>query len=246
MTFTGMGLLKNSNKFKYIIIYKFLIRIFTILNKNKFIKFNFQDPNQKIFKKNFNFKSTALIESEFFKRKLFNKKIKNIIIISRLIYSKGIYKLLKYSKYNPNINFHIIGKYDSAHPDSINKTDWNLIRSKKNIFYLGFKKNIKSYLSNSDALLFLSDYGEGIPRVILEASALTIPILSEKKCSIPINMKKYIFMIKDFRIENHFIPNYFYTNKKKIYSFYDYVFKNFLEENVYKANSKIYRDLINN
>jgi len=178
MTFTGFGILNTSKKIRDKLLFIIIKNIVRILNLSNKINFNFQYVEKK-FTKNINFKSTCLEKSEFTKSINYNKNIQSVIVISRLLKSKGLLKLLKYSEYNPKINFHILGKFDLSHPDSLSKVELDLLKSKKNISYFGYKKLIKKYINNSDALLFLSEYGEGIPRIILETGALKKPIITD-------------------------------------------------------------------
>jgi len=244
MTFTGLGLLNSSRRMIDKLIFFFIKFIIKLLNLSNNLYFNFQYTLKK-FTKNIEFKSTSLEEKEFKKKTNYNQDIKNIIVISRILKSKGLMKLLNYSYHNPKIKFTILGKFDLSHPDSLSNKQLNQLKSRKNIKYFGYKKNIKNYISNSDALLFLSNYGEGIPRILLEAGALTIPIITEENCNFPINFKKFIFFVKEYNL-SIFNNNFFNDKKNKINQFYMYIYKNFSEDNVYKFNNKIYKKLLNN
>ena len=244
MTFTGLGLLNSSTRIKDKLIFIFVSNFFKLINLSNNLYFNFQYVT-KPFTKNIEFKSTCLEKREFEKKPNYNQNIKNIIIISRLLKSKGLMKLLDYSKYNPKIKFTILGKFDLSHPDSLSYMQLNQLMLRKNINYLGYKKNIKNYIRNVDALLFLSNYGEGIPRILLEAGALNIPIITEENCNYPIKFKKFIFFVKKYNL-TIFNNNFFNNKKNKINQFYMYIYKNFSEDNVYNFNHKIYKKLLNN
>ena len=110
-----------------------------------------------------------------------NKKNKEaiILIISRMLKQKGILEFIKVAKMirgqGSNARFLIIGEEYIGHPDAI------LIETLKNqdgVEFLGKIKDVKKYLAEADLFLFPSYYREGVPRVILEASAMGLPTVA--------------------------------------------------------------------
>ena len=112
------------------------------------------------------------------------KKSDNItfILVSRLLWSKGVFEFYKAAsfikkKYS-NVTFKILGSLQEKGDEAV---DYNVIKKwedERIIQYLGFSKNVKKYLLESDCLILPTFYNEGTPKVILEASALKIPIIT--------------------------------------------------------------------
>ena len=105
------------------------------------------------------------------------KKSDNItfILVSRLLWSKGVfefYKAASFIKKYSNVTFKILGPLQEKGDEAV---DYNVIKKwedERIIQYLGFSKNVKKYLLESDCLILPTFYNEGTPKVILEASAL--------------------------------------------------------------------------
>ena len=55
--------------------------------------------------------------------------------------------------------------------------DINFIKKQNHINYLGYKNNIYDYLVNSDCII-LPSYREGVPRTLIEAASIGLPIIS--------------------------------------------------------------------
>jgi glycosyltransferase involved in cell wall biosynthesis len=103
-----------------------------------------------------------------------------ITMITRLIRSKGVKefsnaaKLIK-KKY-PNVVFVLVGPRDRDSRDSL--VDEELTFIKDHIFWAGVRSDIVSILAASDVLVLPSFYREGIPRVLLEAASMRLPIIT--------------------------------------------------------------------
>ena len=77
----------------------------------------------------------------------------------------------------PKAEFHIIGNIDNS-PSSISPNRLSELNERKIITYHGFKKNVENYLTNSDVFVLPTYYREGIPRSILEALSIGMPIIT--------------------------------------------------------------------
>ena len=104
----------------------------------------------------------------------------NIILISRILKSKGILdycELAKCMKKDyPNINFTLVGGIQPPSKDSIG------IRKIEEyvgyVDYVGKVEDIKSILKASDIMIFPSSYPEGVPRVLLEGASMGLPLIA--------------------------------------------------------------------
>jgi len=189
---TGLGPFFNKKEVKYRFI-KIVQKIaFSSLRYKKNFLFIFQNPDDlKLFiSQNFVKKSYAMmikgnginIHDYYFLERKFEKNL-TFLFASKLIKSKGIIEFLDASKIilkkYPTTKFLIAGKYDDLNPDSISYKEYRNIISDISISYLGNLSQIelKEYFYKSSVFVMPS-YGEGLPRVVLEAAATGMPIIT--------------------------------------------------------------------
>ena len=189
---TGLGPFFNKKEVKYRFI-KIVQKIaFSSLRYKKNFLFIFQNPDDlKLFiTQNFVKKSYAVmikgnginIHDYYFLERKFKKNL-TFLFASKLIKSKGIIEFLDASKIilkkYPTTKFLIAGKYDDLNPDSISYKEYKNIISDISISYLGNLSQIelKEYFYKSSVFVMPS-YGEGLPRVVLEAAATGMPIIT--------------------------------------------------------------------
>jgi glycosyltransferase involved in cell wall biosynthesis len=104
------------------------------------------------------------------------------LMSTRLLRSKGIAvyadaaRILK--KKNYDVRFELIGFFEKKHPDSIPEEDLARWQREGLIIYHGFAKDVRPYLQKSDCLVFPSFYNEGVPRCLLEAASMDLPIIT--------------------------------------------------------------------
>jgi glycosyltransferase involved in cell wall biosynthesis len=104
------------------------------------------------------------------------------LMSTRLLRSKGIAvyadaaRILK--KKNYDVRFELIGFFEKKHPDSIPEEDLAKWQREGLIIYHGFAKDVRPYLQKSDCLVFPSFYNEGVPRCLLEAASMDLPIIT--------------------------------------------------------------------
>lgn len=115
-----------------------------------------------------------------FQKLNFNKEFFDFIYVGRMITDKGILILLdvinNLSKYK-NIRFKLIGSFDKS-DKNYSKIFKNIVYNKSfNFEFIPFTNDIKKYIIKSDCLI-LPSYREGLPRSLLEASALGTPIIA--------------------------------------------------------------------
>jgi glycosyltransferase involved in cell wall biosynthesis len=104
------------------------------------------------------------------------------IMSTRLLKSKGIMlyadaaRILK--KKNYEVKFELLGFFEDQHPDSISQSDIDRWEKEGLIHYQGFARDVRPYLSRSHCFVFPSFYNEGIPRCLMEASAMELPVIT--------------------------------------------------------------------
>jgi glycosyltransferase involved in cell wall biosynthesis len=72
----------------------------------------------------------------------------------------------------------IIGSPDNDNPRHVSQSFIDKFKNDTNISFLGRKENIEELLSVSDVFIYPSYYREGIPRGILEALSMSLPVIT--------------------------------------------------------------------
>lgn len=116
-----------------------------------------------------------------FRQNNHNSKRKVFVLVARLIREKGVELFIEAAKSLkkefPEAEFHLIGEPDSS-PSSIKVELLEELHKNKTIVYHGFQKNISQFLASSDVFVLPTYYREGIPRSILEALSIGMPIIT--------------------------------------------------------------------
>lgn len=112
-----------------------------------------------------------------------NNSSKKIIFVfvARLIREKGAELFMDAAKNLksefPQAEFHIIGSPDDS-PSSISLHELKDLQDRKIITYHGFQKDVAKILTTADIFVLPSYYREGVPRSILEALSIGMPIIT--------------------------------------------------------------------
>tara|TARA_Y100000589_G_scaffold258999_1_gene248461 strand:- start:3326 stop:4465 length:1140 start_codon:yes stop_codon:yes gene_type:complete len=191
----GMGFVFTSESIKAKLLKKFLLFLFKFtLNKhhgrnrkNRVIFENSDDLNYFIESKIVNIHEAVLIRGagveineELIKSKKENK-IPTISLVARMLKDKGVYefveavKILKKKKIKGR--FLLIGDIDTKNPTSLSQTQLKEWQEKQLIEWLGWVKDVKSILLETD-ILCLPSYREGLPKSLLEGASIGLPLVT--------------------------------------------------------------------
>jgi len=103
-----------------------------------------------------------------------------ITMISRVIRSKGILEFLSAAQNirqdHQNVEFLLVGPSDRDSLDRLSADE--LTKLQQVIIWAGSRKDIATVLAISDMFVLPSAYREGIPRVLLEAASMSLPIVT--------------------------------------------------------------------
>jgi glycosyltransferase involved in cell wall biosynthesis len=104
------------------------------------------------------------------------------LMSSRLLKSKGIgnyvdaVRILKRKNYTAD--FDLIGFYEENHPDSISPAELAKWEEAGLVRYRGFAGDVRPFLTTADCFIFPSYYNEGVPRSLMEAASMELPIIT--------------------------------------------------------------------
>ena len=104
------------------------------------------------------------------------------LMSTRLLKSKGVAiyadaaRILK--KKNYAASFELIGFYEKHHPDSIQADEMARWQKEGLITYRGFAADVRGALAGADCFIFPSFYNEGVPRCLMEAASMQLPVIT--------------------------------------------------------------------
>ena len=134
-----------------------------------------------------------------------NLKI-TFLMIGRVLIDKGVLEYIEAARlinneFN-NVKFWLLGGCDSSSRSSISLETIQSWESEGLVEYLGEVEDVREYISKSDVVV-LPSYREGMPRVLLEALAMEIPIIGSDVpgCRDIVNneINGYLCKVKDSR-----------------------------------------------
>lgn len=199
---TGLGIAFSNNSLKYSVLRLFSQLIFQVklFRANQVIVQNYDDAKD-LWLTDILWKNKVQVikgsgvnissfNSENFKResirKKFNLSANHLIFIcvTRLLWEKGIVEMVdafssdEIQTLYPQIQLWVVGWSDKENPRHIDDDYIKQANTKENIHFLGKSDMIPELLAASDVFLYPSYYREGIPRGILEALSMGLPVIT--------------------------------------------------------------------
>jgi glycosyltransferase involved in cell wall biosynthesis len=105
-----------------------------------------------------------------------------VLMPTRLVREKGIHVFVEAARLlklrGINARFEIAGGETKHNPRAISRKEMQDITSDGSAHWLGRVDNMPSLLAKADIIVYPSYYGEGVPRVLLEAAAAGRPIIT--------------------------------------------------------------------
>jgi glycosyltransferase involved in cell wall biosynthesis len=103
-----------------------------------------------------------------------------VVMISRVLRSKGVLDFAAAAREtrrkDPTINFLLVGPADVESLDALTASEIERLRDA--VTWIGPRTDVKNVLAASDIFVFPSFYREGIPRVLLEAASMGLPLVA--------------------------------------------------------------------
>lgn len=105
-----------------------------------------------------------------------------VLFFSRLLWEKGVREYIEAAailrREKLSIEFWLAGDCDPGNPGSAAETDVQRWREERLVTVLGHVEDVSALLREIDVAVLPSNYGEGIPRGLVEAAAAGLPIVT--------------------------------------------------------------------
>jgi len=122
------------------------------------------------------------VEPGLYKPAKNHRKIPTILFASRLLWSKGIKEYVSSAEIIRNKNipsvFLLAGEPDPENPDSVSILQLDEWNDSGFISYIGQQKDMPELLSGIDIVCLPTYYGEGVPKILIEAASCAIPLIA--------------------------------------------------------------------
>jgi glycosyltransferase involved in cell wall biosynthesis len=107
----------------------------------------------------------------------------DFLLIGRLLWDKGVGEYVeaarKLKAYYPHARFRLLGPVGTANPSAIPRAELNRWIEEGIVEWLGETSDVRPYIAQADCIV-LPSYREGMPRTLLEASAMGRPIVASR------------------------------------------------------------------
>lgn len=105
-----------------------------------------------------------------------------ILMASRLLGEKGVKEFCQAARLikekTIEADFQLAGSFDTKNPDTLSEADLKPYIEDGSITFLGHVKNMRERMVDATIITLPSYYGEGVPKVLLEAAAIGRPIIT--------------------------------------------------------------------
>jgi len=186
---SGLGVLFSEDKQS--VVSKIILRVLRFSHHRKNINVIFQNNEDKdLFLKNniinekqaFIIKGSGVDLNQFcYTQELDNRKIK-VLLTARMIVEKGIFILIDAAKlleerYKDKVEFLLCGGLDD-NPLAIKEDELKAVCDGNYIQWLGYRTDVLDLLKSCHIVAFPSYYREGLPKSLIEATAVGRPIIT--------------------------------------------------------------------
>jgi glycosyltransferase involved in cell wall biosynthesis len=110
----------------------------------------------------------------------------SVLLVARMIHDKGIVEFVRamgiLNSEGVDAVGYLVGKPDPGNPRSLSEEELENLTKGSSVSWLGHREDIYELMADSDVVCLPTYYGEGIPRVLLEAGCVGRTVVS---CDVP-------------------------------------------------------------
>ena len=105
-----------------------------------------------------------------------------VTMMSRIIRSKGVIEFARAAQLlrerRPNVRFVLVGPDDQSSLDRLSQRELDEVT--ESVTWLGERSDVAAIYAGSDVFVLPSLYREGVPRVLLEAASMALPLVTTR------------------------------------------------------------------
>lgn len=189
---TGLGWVFSKKSLKAYVLKVFVVFLFKFFLKYRFdfLVFENNDDRNTFLSHSMCIGDRSLVilgagvDTELFREPSIKRSDSRIsfLFASRLLISKGLPTLIASSRmlYDENYNFDLVicGIEDRFSPDAISPDLMNEWKSLPFVRWLGHENDMASSIKACDVVVLPTIYGEGVPRILIEAASCSKPMIA--------------------------------------------------------------------
>jgi glycosyltransferase involved in cell wall biosynthesis len=105
-----------------------------------------------------------------------------VVLVGRMVWQKGLAVFAEAARRlreaHPHVRFVVGGEFDPGHPDAVPR-DWVEAQVRDGAFeFVGYVTDMPALLRETSVFVLPSAFGEGFPRVLIEAGATGVPVVT--------------------------------------------------------------------
>lgn len=105
-----------------------------------------------------------------------------VVLVGRMVWQKGLAVFADAARRvraaHPQARFVVGGEFDPGHPDAVPR-EWVEERVREGTFeFTGYVRDMPALLRETSVFVLPSTFGEGFPRVLIEAGATAVPVVT--------------------------------------------------------------------
>ena len=186
----GLGYLFSSDSTMAHILRPVIKGLFRFLLKNERTTVILQNPDDvevmcgsgAVNKENVRLILGSGVDTEEYRREPESGDVPIVLLASRLLWDKGVGEFVEAAsvlkKEGVLARFVLAGEGDDENPGSISKTQLNTWQEQGDVECWGRRSDMPTVLAESHIVCLPSNYGEGVPKVLIEAAACGRPIVT--------------------------------------------------------------------
>jgi glycosyltransferase involved in cell wall biosynthesis len=105
-----------------------------------------------------------------------------VVLAARMLWDKGVGEFVEAARrviaQGVDARFALVGDTDSGNPNAVPREQLRTWRDKGYIEWWGWRPDIQTVLAQSHVVCLPSSYGEGIPRILIEAASCGRPLIA--------------------------------------------------------------------
>jgi len=265
-TFPGLGTLRVSKSRKIKVIAKIIFSVIRYSSNNKKFLALFENEQDMSFFTSNNYVRArnavrvygAGVDTDKFRYVEPNQDHKELRVLfaSRLLKNKGLEELVNACESlrlkGVCISLFVAGITDKDSPFSFSKSELDKLTNREVVNWLGKRDDIAELIASSDVVALPTSYGEGIPRILIEACAIGRPIITTELggCKdICIDSKNGYIVPANNSIKLASALKKISENRNSIkdmgWKGRNIVMERFSNEHIFDQQSRLYHDMIN-